>query len=610
MISACLLGMGLLVASPADSPGRPPDLPAYEAAQARAGRDPEAHVKLALWCEAHGLRAESLKQLALAVLIDPKNATARGLMGLVAHGGHWLRPEAVAERIKSDEAQAAALAEYNARREGMPETADAHWEMALWCESKGLKPEATAHLMTVTRLDPGREAAWKRLGYERFKGRWMSHEQAEAERAEDQAQDRADGHWKALLTHWRRHGEIESHLDSVTDPRAVKAVWELFGRGAPEDQLTAIRMLKQIDAPAASQALAYMAARDPQDEPRRIATEALARRDPRDFVDFLIGLMDEPIRYTVSGGGRGSVGTLTIEGPRVNVRRVYEPRVRVNFRDTPQSLDARIRSARANAARRLASDARRVENMNRRIAMSNHQVSAVLSAVTGHDPGSGSRPASGLVWGVLRFVAADDPGDERESWLRWWSDQNGYAYETPKERPYETPRRTITQHVVVWSHMSCFAAGTPVRTIDGDRPIETLKVGDQVLAQDVTTGALSFQPIVAVYHNKPAATLRVALGGETIVATGIHRFWKAGRGWTMARDLKPGDRVRTVGGTAEVLSVESDSVQPVFNLEVARNRSFFVGFAGALVHDNSLVEPVARPFDAAPDLAAIGPDGK
>jgi hypothetical protein len=42
----------------------------------------------------------------------------------------------------------------------------------------------------------------------------------------------------------------------------------------------------------------------------------------------------------------------------------------------------------------------------------------------------------------------------------------------------------------------------------------------------------------------------------------------------------------------------------VFNLEVAEGRSFFVGDVAALVHDNSLVEPVTRPFDAPPELVA------
>ena len=75
---------------------------------------------------------------------------------------------------------------------------------------------------------------------------------------------------------------------------------------------------------------------------------------------------------------------------------------------------------------------------------------------------------------------------------------------------------------------------------------------------------------MAVFHNPPASTLRVKLGGESIVATGIHRFWKAGKGWTMARDLKAGDVVRMLGGTGRVESVEPDAIQPVFNLEVAR----------------------------------------
>ena len=150
-----------------------------------------------------------------------------------------------------------------------------------------------------------------------------------------------------------------------------------------------------------------------------------------------------------------------------------------------------------------------------------------------------------------------------------------------------------------WVHFSCFAAGTPVHGIDGPLPIERVRVGDRVLTQDTATGLLSFQPVVAVYHNPPSATLRIDLGGEPVIATGIHRFWSADRGWVMARDLKPGDRVRTVGGLVTVRGVKDDLDQLVYNLEVARGGSFFVGRCGALVHDNSLVRPVDRPFDAA-----------
>jgi hypothetical protein len=129
------------------------------------------------------------------------------------------------------------------------------------------------------------------------------------------------------------------------------------------------------------------------------------------------------------------------------------------------------------------------------------------------------------------------------------------------------------------------------------RPIEELRVGDQVLTQDLRSGALDFRSIVAVFHNPPNSTVRVRIGDETIVATPIHRFWKAGAGWVMARDLKAGDALRTLGGRATVSSLEGGAIAPVFNLEVPEGKSFFVGTQGALVHDNSLVDPVVRPFD-------------
>src|SRR5439155_12121587 len=102
--------------------------------------------------------------------------------------------------------------------------------------------------------------------------------------------------------------------------------------------------------------------------------------------------------------------------------------------------------------------------------------------------------------------------------------------------------------------------------------------------------------VLAVHRNGPAPTLRIAMGGDTIVATGIHRFWKAGKGWVMARHLQPGDRLRVVGGTAVVRSIAPGAAQPVYNLDIAHDRDFFVGTKSLLVHDFSFVQPVLQPF--------------
>jgi hypothetical protein len=199
-----------------------------------------------------------------------------------------------------------------------------------------------------------------------------------------------------------------------------------------------------------------------------------------------------------------------------------------------------------------------------------------------------------------------DLGKNPEAWRKWWIEERGYAYESP------TPKPTLDLTVFVGNptynlgefHYSCFAAGTPVHTITGQRPIESIAIGDQVLTQDPQTGALSYQPVLAAVHNKPDAVWKIKLGAETILATGIHRFWRVGQGWVMSRDLKPGDRLRVLGGVAQVTSAECDSVQPVFNLEVMQAESFFVGSAGMLVHDNSAVQRVSKPFDAIPEYVA------
>jgi Pretoxin HINT domain len=147
-------------------------------------------------------------------------------------------------------------------------------------------------------------------------------------------------------------------------------------------------------------------------------------------------------------------------------------------------------------------------------------------------------------------------------------------------------------------HHSCFGGGTLVRTLDDQRPIETIRMGDQVLTQNPKTGALEYHAVVTAFHNPPNATLRIEFDHDSIVVTGIHRLWRAGQGWVMARELKMGDTLRTLGGTVEVKSIKEDKTRRVYNLKVADGESFFAGSSGILAHDNSLINPVPEPFDA------------
>src|SRR5262249_16423786 len=90
-----------LAHAPAPTSAAPANLKAYETARSQMGGDASAQVRMALWCEAHGLTRQRLEHLAQAVALDPRNALARGLMGLVNFGGRWVRPEDAQQRAQT-----------------------------------------------------------------------------------------------------------------------------------------------------------------------------------------------------------------------------------------------------------------------------------------------------------------------------------------------------------------------------------------------------------------------------------------------------------------------------------------------------------------------------
>jgi Pretoxin HINT domain len=595
-------------------------LAAYEQARATIGRDADAHVRLALWCERNGLPSERLKHLIVAVLSDPAHARARGLLGLIAFRGRWHSPQEIRERLEEDEISSASQAEYRARRARMGDSADAHWKMAMWCKEHGLTPEATAHLTVVTQLDPGRESAWKRLGYKRHGSRWLTAAELGERIAQSEARTKADRHWTALLNRWRSWLEVESRrpeaakaLQEVTDPNAVRAIWAIFASGKTSQQKLAVQLFGQIDSPDSTRALATLAIASESGEVRGRSIETLRRRDPREIATYLIGQLRDlerdrdPILYRyllqpIGWNAIGALGYLFIRGPFYDIFRTYT--VDESFNVLP-SGEAPITTDVPDYVNRIMSQRRR--QVSDLFAF----VSQIVSDFEGKIPVPASRLADQMtlernmrIIDVLGKINGRYLGKDPDVWRKWWADEQGYAYESsaPRTRPDLT--RSVDKPILTSTfHLSCFAAGTPVHTLSGLRPIESVRIGDQVLTQDPRTAELSYQPVIAAVQNKPDRLVEIDLGKEVVRATGIHRFWKAGQGWVPARDLKPGDSLRALGGVAVVNGVKHGRLEPVFNLKVMHAESFFVGQSGALVHDNSAVEPVSQPFDLVAGLS-------
>jgi len=154
---------------------------------------------------------------------------------------------------------------------------------------------------------------------------------------------------------------------------------------------------------------------------------------------------------------------------------------------------------------------------------------------------------------------------------------------------------SITSHVE--SETSCPALGglsansftpdTLVATPSGQRAIGSLVVGDTVLAEDPVSGKVEPEPITALHRNDDPLTGIVVIGGETIHTTPEHPFYTTEHGWVDAKDLVPGEHVRSQSGGSGL--VERVGFAPfrqfMDNLTVAVDHDYFVGAGAWLVHN-------------------------
>jgi RHS repeat-associated protein len=127
---------------------------------------------------------------------------------------------------------------------------------------------------------------------------------------------------------------------------------------------------------------------------------------------------------------------------------------------------------------------------------------------------------------------------------------------------------------------SCFAAGTPILTPDGSRPIEELRPGDRVLSrhEDNPHGSVEIRAVESVFQQlSPVLVLNA--GSQTIRTTREHPFWVVDCGWKPAQFLEPGDVLLSHDGSGvEVLSVSATSeLAPMYNFAVEEYHTYFIG---------------------------------
>ncbi|WP_406499494.1 polymorphic toxin-type HINT domain-containing protein [Streptomyces sp. NBC_00846] len=146
-----------------------------------------------------------------------------------------------------------------------------------------------------------------------------------------------------------------------------------------------------------------------------------------------------------------------------------------------------------------------------------------------------------------------------------------------------------------------FTPGTRVLMADGTtKPIEEVRIGDEVLATDPDTGETKPRKVTAEIKGhglKHLVKVTIDIDGTkgdktaSVTATDGHPFWVPELGaWVDATDLKPGEQLRTNSGAqAEIEAVKRWTApgETVYNLTVNDLHTYYVlaGATPVLVHN-------------------------
>ncbi|HUR05296.1 MAG TPA: polymorphic toxin-type HINT domain-containing protein [Nonomuraea sp.] len=178
---------------------------------------------------------------------------------------------------------------------------------------------------------------------------------------------------------------------------------------------------------------------------------------------------------------------------------------------------------------------------------------------------------------------------------------DGVAAVEPTETDPDSDGTPPTAPIFNCAPPNSFVPGTKVLMADGStKPIEDVKIGDQVLAADPVTGHTEPRPVTALITGqgtKRLVKLTIDIdgdrGGQTgaITATDNHPFWvPALRLWLHADQLKPGMWLQTSAGTyVQIAAIEKwAATRRVHNLSIDDLHTYHVlaGDQGILVHND------------------------
>jgi Pretoxin HINT domain len=567
----------------------------------------EKFVQAALRAEIAGRDSERATLLRQALRAAPDYPPAHWHAGHVWIDGQWL----ALSQVASAAPPTAVVDRYHVLAQCAPHTVKDQLKLANWCRDAGLTSYERTHLWHAFALRPGLPEAVERLHLGKYRGVWMPT--AEVERRERAA--RVTASWNSRIGKIRddfvsrdpvRRSSARQQLAAILDVRSAPSLEAKLSYKSREAALASVEVLTRLPQQQATASLARLSVLSPWPDVRDAAAKALRPRSLFSYAPLLLDGLRAPIEMNVSSYARyGGAAThrleLFQEGPFVDQSLVATTHVRpeigggptqqpvtsagatddaesfVSMTATSESLSDAFLSLQA-AAQDTTRIGDRIARSNAATRELNERIASALSATTGQTCSSEPR----VLW-------------------HWWCDYNE-LYVPPHKPLYEETREYVVKYptrlsvgvgqaagtTVQLPVISCFLAGTRVWTEGGTRAIETIRVGDSVLAQDVETGELAFKPVLATTVRPRSPVLTVSWGGESVGVTRGHPLWVVGRGWRMAKELSVGARLHTVDGAISIESIDKTPDAEAFNLVVADFHTYFVGDRKVLVHDNNI----------------------
>jgi hypothetical protein len=216
---------------------------------------------------------------------------------------------------------------YEERVRKLPDTVEAHWEIAKRCSEFGLKVQQQFHLTQILRLQPDHEESRRLLGYSKVDGRWMTRDEWMSSRG----YVRAGGAWRLpqevelrstsgelesvaidyrkQLKNWRtiiargrdNAGQAWAQIQALRDPLAAEALIELLAEEKEPQplKLLYIEVLGKIDTPVATQAFVAHALANPDARVREACLDQICFDDAKQTTSVFVRKLQDADRAIV-----------------------------------------------------------------------------------------------------------------------------------------------------------------------------------------------------------------------------------------------------------------------------------------------------------------------